>query len=123
MDSAKASHAQAILRIFAMQLSDAPLPGRLNTESVAQLLGFSVSDISVLLQAGLLKPLGDPAQNSTKMFALASVIRLAADPNWLSKATEVVGTHWRNLRRPAMGEVEMTKIEAPNPSVESEALH
>ena len=48
--------------------------------------------------AGKLEPLGDPAANAPKWFAAVEVIRLAADREWLNKATREVSKHWRYKR-------------------------
>jgi hypothetical protein len=72
------------------------LPGRLDAEQTAALLGFRVEpDIQVLMRAKLLKPLGAPAQNGVKYFASAQVIQLAGDAEWLHRATAAVQRFWR----------------------------
>jgi hypothetical protein len=43
------------------------LPGRLDVTATAKLLGFSESDIQVLMAVGKLTPLGDPAPQRTEM--------------------------------------------------------
>jgi hypothetical protein len=42
--------------------------------------------------------LGDPAPNAPKWFATVEMIRLAADPDWLHKATKEVAKFWRQKR-------------------------
>jgi hypothetical protein len=74
------------------------LPARLDVASTAKLLGFADHDIQILMGAGKLTPLGDPAPNAPKWFAAIDVIRLAADPDWLSKATREVSKYWRHKR-------------------------
>lgn len=72
------------------------LPGRLDARQAASLLGFRMEpDIQVLMRAKLLKPLGTPAQNGIKHFSSAQVLQLAADPEWLHKATAAVQKCWR----------------------------
>ena len=44
-------------------------PARLTPEQAAWYLGFQPHDIAVLVQTGLLKPLGSPPPNAMKHFA------------------------------------------------------
>jgi hypothetical protein len=53
-------------------------------------------DIPALISARLLKPLGNPAQNSTKYFATADVLETAKDRAWLVKATNTISQHWQH---------------------------
>jgi len=64
-------------------------PGRLDVVATAKLLGFAEHDIPILIAAGLLKPLGDPAANAPKWFAGVEVFRLP---------TRAVARHWRHKR-------------------------
>jgi hypothetical protein len=79
------------------------LPARLTVEEAAVLLGFRDHDLPVLLAAKLLRPLGQPAANSIRYFALAEVQERAADPAWLGRATQTVYRHWqgKNARKKA----------------------
>ena len=73
------------------------LPGRIDAEQAALLLGFRAEpDIQVLMRAKLLPPLGNPAQNGTKMFSSSLVLQLAADPDWLHRATAAIQRFWRS---------------------------
>jgi hypothetical protein len=47
---------------------------------------------------GKLTPLGDPAPNAPKWFAAVEMIRLAADQDWLHKATKEIVKYWRHKR-------------------------
>jgi hypothetical protein len=71
------------------------LPARVNSEEASWLLGFAPHDIPVLVKAGLIKPLGRPAQSAVKYFAAVELEELKVDRKWLSRATEVVYGHWR----------------------------
>lgn len=71
------------------------LPARLNAEQAAAILGFQPHDMSVLIAAGLLKPLGKPVQNSVKYFATADLEGLRQDVRWLGRATDAVQARWR----------------------------
>jgi hypothetical protein len=77
------------------------LPGRLTPEQAAMLLGFASHDITVLVRAGLLKPLGRPRSNAVKYFAASDIQQAAASPEWLAKATQAIYRHWerKNSRR------------------------
>jgi len=75
------------------------LPARVMPEKVAQILGFSPYEISVLTRFGLLKPLGKPAPNAHKYFCAAEIMELSHDRDWLDKATRAVGKHWREKNR------------------------
>ena len=74
------------------------LPARLDVAATAKLLGFTVNDIQVLMSVGKLTPLGDPAPNAPKWFAAVEMIRLAADTDWLHKATKEISKYWRRKR-------------------------
>jgi hypothetical protein len=72
------------------------LPARLIPEKVAEILGFSPYEISVLMKTGLLKPLGRPAPNAHKYFCAVEVVELSYNREWLDKATRVISRHWRD---------------------------
>lgn len=77
------------------------LPVRLNAEQASWVLNCQPHDIPALMAARLLKPLGNPAQNSVKFFATADVLELAKDRSWLVKLTNTINQHWqkKNARR------------------------
>jgi hypothetical protein len=75
-------------------LSLTRLPGRLNVNQVAELLGFATHDIPILVRANLLKPLGNPVANATKYFASSDIVDHTGDRTWLHKATKEVYGHW-----------------------------
>jgi hypothetical protein len=50
------------------------------------------------MSSGKLTPLGDPAPNAPKWFSAVAIIRLAADMDWLHKATKDVAKFWRQKR-------------------------
>jgi hypothetical protein len=74
------------------------LPARLDVAATAKLLGCAEHDIPILMAVGKLTPLGDPAPNAPKWFAAVEIIRLAADQDWLHKATKEISKYWRNKR-------------------------
>ena len=59
------------------------VPGRMNVEEAAWYLGFSQTDISILVGVALLKPLGKPAPNAIRYFARPDLDQLCADAKWL----------------------------------------
>ena len=77
------------------------LPARLTTGETAAILGFSEHDIAPLIAARLIEPLGKPAPNAPKYFASVEVEVLAADREWLAKATRAVSKYWqlKNARK------------------------
>ena len=51
------------------------------------------------MAVGKLTPLGDPAANAPKWFAATEMIRLAADQDWLHKATKEITKYWQHKRQ------------------------
>src|SRR5437870_12037590 len=72
------------------------LPARLAPERVAQILGFSLYEITVSMRHGLLKLLGKPAPNAHKYFCAPKILGLSYDRQWLYKATPVIPKHRRD---------------------------
>jgi hypothetical protein len=72
------------------------LPARLTAEQAGWVLNCQQHDIPALIAARLLKPLGNPAQNSTKYFATADVLETAKDRAWLVKVTNTITQHWQH---------------------------
>lgn len=70
-------------------------PARLGINEAAWLLGFNDHDISVLVSAGLLKPLGRPPASGSKYFATVELQTLRNDPRWLAKASDAIVNYWR----------------------------
>ena len=66
------------------------LPGRIGEGDTGALLGFNDYELKLVVRHGLLDPLGKPAPNSRKFFCAAEVVALAADREWLDKATRVI---------------------------------
>ena len=79
------------------------LPARLDVEQAAEVLGFVRHEISVLIKAGLLKPLGRPASNGHKFFCTEEVSELSKNRAWLDKATRAVARHWQQRNRACRG--------------------
>src|SRR5208283_4609767 len=74
------------------------LPARLDAAGTSKLLGFAENDIKILMAVGKLTPLGDPAPNAPQWFAAVEMIPLAADKDWLHKASKEIAKYWRNKR-------------------------
>jgi hypothetical protein len=65
-------------------------PGRLTATEAAWKLGFEPDHIPILIQAGLLKPLGNPPPGAMKFFLTAEIEQKKIDAKWMAKASEVV---------------------------------
>ena len=70
--------------------------GRIDAAQAAEILGFMEHDIPILVNAGLLKPLGKPTPNARKFFAAVDVMEKAKDPSWLNKSTQALYSFWQN---------------------------
>lgn len=81
------------------------IPARLDALQTAWLLGFEPHEIPMLVAAGLLKPLGRPARNSTKFFATETLEQLRRDEKWLARASDAICSYWRerNARKGVSG--------------------
>jgi hypothetical protein len=77
-------------------LNLATLPARLNRTQTADYLGFEPDHITLLIKAGLLKPLGRPKPNSDKYCAAVKLAALRQDETWLSRATQFICQHWND---------------------------
>jgi hypothetical protein len=71
------------------------LPTRLTAEQAGWVLNCQSHDIPALMNARLLKPLGNPSPNGTKYFATADLLETAKDRSWLNRATAVINQHWQ----------------------------
>ena len=71
------------------------LPARLTAEQAGWVLNCQPHDIPALVNARLLKPLGNPSPNSTKYFATADVLEMTKDRGWLVKVSNTICQHWQ----------------------------
>jgi hypothetical protein len=102
-------------------LSWTVVPARLDATQAAWFLGFEPQEIPMLVAAGLLKPLGHPARNSTKFFATETLEQFRRDEKWLSRASDAIASYWRerNARRQktcgrgATGSRRFSRLSAP----------
>jgi hypothetical protein len=83
------------------------LPSRLDMTDAAILLNVGEHDITVLMRAGLLDPLGHPRPNAIKYFATVELLERAADRKWLSQMCDTIYQHWARKKAAAK-----TKIRA-----------
>jgi hypothetical protein len=71
------------------------LPARLTAEQTGWVLNCQPHDIPALLNARLLKPLGNPSANGSKYFSTADVLELTKDRAWLVKVSNTICQHWQ----------------------------
>ena len=72
------------------------LPGSIDTEQTAMLLGIPTSAISILVSKGFLKPLGkNIAPNAPRRFASAAIIMLTQNSEEMHKMQHFISSHWR----------------------------
>jgi hypothetical protein len=79
------------------------LPARLSITEAAWFLGFTETDVSVLISAGLLKPLGHPPASGSKYFALTELQALRTDARWLAKASDATVNYWKRKNAGRIG--------------------
>jgi hypothetical protein len=72
------------------------LPLRLTAEQTGWVLNCQPHDIPALVNARLLKALGNPTQNGAKYFATADVLEKAKDSSWLVKVSNTISQHWQH---------------------------
>ena len=65
-------------------------PACVDAEAAARFLGWPPYFMPFLARAGNLKPLGKPAPNARKWYAMVELERLSRDPAWLDKAIRIV---------------------------------
>ena len=99
-------------------LNSLRLPGRINAEPTAALLGFAAWDIPLLVKAKLLKPLGNgDAKNCVKYFASVDIVELANNPKWLEAATKAI------CRRTSSGQPRSKASRPLKPNSDAEQQH
>jgi hypothetical protein len=75
------------------------LPACFDSEEAGFLLGFLDHEVTILMGAGLLKPLGKPARNGRKFFGRDYILELGQDRGWLENATRAVANYWKKKRK------------------------
>jgi hypothetical protein len=86
-------------------------PARLNADQAAWYLGFSPHEIPILVSEGLLRPLGHPAKNAPKFFALVNLEEFRRDVKLLAKACDAISEHWKS-RNHRQGQGKLRPVEA-----------
>ena len=71
------------------------LQGRLSVRQTAALLNCGEHDIPVLVQRGLLTPLGNPPPSAQKYFSPVEVLELAGDAQKMGQICDVLYRHWQ----------------------------
>lgn len=66
------------------------LPASLDVDQTAVLLGVHRDGIRLLIEEGLLDPLGNPPPNGVKMFLSSDVVERANDRKWMNRAHKTV---------------------------------
>ena len=77
------------------------LPGRLNEEEAAWYLGVPPSQMYILVASKLIEPLGQPAPNGPKHFAIERLDRYRCDRQWVALVNEELkkANHQKNHGR------------------------
>jgi len=76
------------------------LPARLTLAQTAVILGIGEHDVTCLIKAKVLRPLGNPESNAPKFFAGRHVEELAHDCEKMDKVVKVISKHWREKNHP-----------------------
>jgi hypothetical protein len=85
-------------------------PGILEVVEAGWMLGFPPHSIRVLVGGGLLKPLGNPTQQSRKQFCIIQIEALRVNTEWKAKAVDYVRRHWQEKNWKAKGK-RLTQME------------
>jgi hypothetical protein len=89
-NTASALQLETLGRLTERYLLRAHPPARLKASEAAELLGFHEDDMALLVRENLIEPLGNPAHNAVKYFALEHVEALGRDRGALSAATKAI---------------------------------
>jgi hypothetical protein len=71
------------------------LQGRLSVRQTAALLNCGEHDIPVLVQQGLLTPLGNPPPSAQKYFSPVEVLEMAGDAQKMGQICDVLYRYWK----------------------------
>jgi hypothetical protein len=77
--------------------------------AAARFLGWPPYFMPLLARVGHLKPLGKPAQNARKWYAMVELERVSRDPAWLDRSIRIVD----RLVREANGRQKGKGLEEP----------
>jgi len=70
------------------------IPGILESDEAAFLLGVPPHTIPILLGAKHLKPLGKPREKASKKFSADYIDELSHDQKWQDHAIRIIETYW-----------------------------
>lgn len=70
------------------------LPGILESDEAAALLGVPAHAIPILIGAKHLKPLGRPREKASKKFSADYIDELSHDRKWQDNAIRIIETYW-----------------------------
>lgn len=90
------------------------LPARLTVEQAAWVLNCQPHDISALMAAKLIKPLGNPPANGIKFFATADLLEASKDSHWLARMSTIIYQHWQRKNGRKNGKVENEVVNGPD---------
>lgn len=82
-------------------------PACVGMEEAAAIFGWPNYYLPFLVRAGHLKPLGKPAQNARKWFAVVEIERMSCDSVWLDKAIRIVEKQIQEMNRKQRGQGQM----------------
>ena len=71
------------------------LPARLTSTQAAVLTGFGEHDLTILVGAGLIRPLGKPAPNAPKYWSSDELLKVCFERPWLDKAMKAISSKWK----------------------------
>jgi hypothetical protein len=71
------------------------LPARLTADQTAWVLNCQPHDIPALVNAKLIKPLGNPPANGIKFFATSDILESSQDRQWLMRMSATIYQHWQ----------------------------
>lgn len=102
------------------------LPARLTAEQAAWVLNCQVHDIPALMNAKLLKPLGNPPANGIKFFATEDLLEASKDRQWLTRMSATIYQHWHKKNaakknQPSLPTISFSPGEKPRDSVPASA--
>ena len=72
------------------------MPARLKVEEAAWYLGFVPHEMTILMAAGVLKPLGHPPTTGVKHFSVVALEELRRDQKWLARASDCIVQYWKS---------------------------
>jgi hypothetical protein len=72
------------------------LPGILESDEAASLLGVASHAVPILIAARHLKPLGKPSEKASKKFSSDYIEELSHNQKWQDQAMRLLEAHWAN---------------------------